>query len=68
MPLPIRSMRLPRRQPERAPSQSPTTMATASPSPISRMVGPAAPNTTSVTGWPRNLIEYPRSPVSVSPM
>ena len=65
IPLPTRSIPPPRFQPDLAPIHSPITIATASPRPISSTVGPTASNRTSVTGAPRYLIEYPRSPCAV---
>ena len=68
IPLPTRSIPPPRFQPDLAPIHSPMTIATASPRPISSTVGPTASNRTSVTGAPRYLIEYPRSPCAVDSM
>ena len=47
----------PRFHPDLAPSDRPAMIAMISARPMSRIVGPAASAMTSVTGWPRYLIE-----------
>jgi hypothetical protein len=65
-PLPTRSRVPPRFQPELEPSVNPTKIAMTSASPMRIMVGQKRTPITSVTDWPRNLNDSPKSPAAVA--